>query len=124
MLVLVCDSNNKIMFPIIEFTKCLQGTMISASLQLFLALLQSFLCIRWETTTRGLSRYCDYSLRLGGTPQIFRFLLLQHQWLDIRLLLFKKFIHDKNAHYIVAVDEVVEGKRGSLSFGIDGFYSS
>jgi putative transposase len=98
--------------------------MTSANLQLFLALLQSFLCIRYEVTTRGLSRYCDYSLRLGGTPQIFRFLLVQHQWLDIRLLLFKNFIYDKNAHYIVAVDEVVEGKSGSRSFGIDKFYSA
>jgi hypothetical protein len=76
------------MFPIIEFTKCLQGTMKSANLQLFLALLQSFLCIRWGTTTSRLSRYCDYSPR-----QIFRFLLVQHQWLEIRLLLFKNFIY-------------------------------
>lgn len=107
------------MFPITEFTKCLQGTMTSANLRIFLTLLQSFLCIRYETTTRGLSRYCAYSLR-----HIFRFLVVQHKWLEIRILLFKNFIYDKNAHYIVAVDEMVEGKSGSRSFGIDRFYSS
>ncbi len=107
------------MLPITEFTKCLQGTMTSANLRIFLALLQSFLCIRYETTTRGLSRYCKYSLR-----QIFRFLAAQHKWLEMRILLFKTFIYDKNAHYIVAVDEVVEGKSGAASYGIDRFYSS
>jgi hypothetical protein len=60
------------MFPIIDFTKCLQGTMAYANVKIFLALLQSFLCIRLvrhfaETITRGLSQYCEYSLRLGGT---------------------------------------------------------
>ncbi len=30
----------------------------------------------------------------------------------------------KNAHYLVAVDEVVEGKSGTASFGLDRFYSS
>ena len=107
------------MLPITEFTKCLQSTMTSANLRIFLALLQSFLCIRYETTTRGLSRYCEYSLR-----QIFRFLSAQHKWLEIRILLFKTFIYRQNAHYIVAIDEVVEGKSGSASFGIDRFYSS
>jgi putative transposase len=107
------------MFPITEFTKCLQGTMTSANLRILLALFQSFLCIRYETTTRGLSRYCEYSLR-----QIFRFLSAQHKWLEIRILLFKTFIYRQNAHYIVAIDEVVEGKSGAASFGIDRFYSS
>ena len=107
------------MLPIISLTKCLQNTMTSANLRIFLTLLQSFLCIRYETTTRGLSRYCEYSLR-----HIFRFLATQHKWLEIRVLLFKSFIYDKKAHYIVAVDEVVEGKSGSASFGVDRFYSS
>lgn len=88
------------MFPITEFTKCLQGTMTSAKLMIFLSLLPSFLCCRYETTTRGLSRYCEYSLR-----QIFRFLSAQHKWLEIRISLFKTFIYDKKAHYIIAVAE-------------------
>ena len=64
------------MFPITEFTKCLQGTMTSANLRIFLALLQSFLCIRHETTTRGLSRYCVYSL-VWAALRIF-FVFQQH----------------------------------------------
>ncbi len=107
------------MLPSTEFTKCLQSTMTSANLRIFLALLQSFLCCRYETTTRGLSRYCEYSLR-----HIFRFLTVQHKWLEMRILLFKTFVCDKKAHYIVAVDEVVEGKSGVASFGMDRFYSS
>jgi hypothetical protein len=37
--------------------KMFAKTMTSANLRIFLTLLQSFLCIRWETTTRGLSLY-------------------------------------------------------------------
>jgi putative transposase len=93
--------------------------MTSANLSIFLTLVQSFLCCRYETTTRGLSRYCEYSLR-----QIFRFLAVPHKWLEMRISLFKTFIYDKNGHYIVAVDEVVEGKSGAASFGLARFYSS
>ncbi len=34
-------------------------------------------------------------LRMGSTPQIFRFLAVEHQWLAARILLFKTFIYDK-----------------------------
>ena len=70
------------MLPITAITKCLQTTMTSANIRIFLSLVTSFLCVRYEITTRGLSRYCEYSLRT-----IFRFLLQDHDWLRIRISL-------------------------------------
>jgi F0F1-type ATP synthase membrane subunit a len=67
------------MLPITAVTKCLQNTMTRANIGLFLSLVTSFLCVRYEITTRGLSRYCEYSLR-----QIFRFLVQEQNWLLVR----------------------------------------
>jgi len=106
------------MLPITEITKCLQGTMTKANIGIFLSLVTSFLSCRYEITTRGLSRYCNYSLR-----QIFRFLLKEQNWLLIRISLFKFFFYQKDELYILAVDEVVEGKSGSHSYGLARFYS-
>jgi putative transposase len=107
------------MLPITAVTKCLQPTMTRATIAIFLSLVASFLCCRYEITTRGLSRYCDYSLR-----QIFRFLVGNHNWLLVRSSLFKSFFYQKDEVYILAVDEVVEGKSGHHTFGLSKYYSS
>ena len=107
------------MLPITRISRCLQDTMTSANIAIFLSIVASFLCCRYEITTGGLSRYCDYSLR-----QIFRFLLQKQDWLAIRLSLLIDFFYQKDQTYIVAVDEVVEGKSGHHSFGLAKFYSS
>lgn len=107
------------MLPITELVKCLQGTMTSANIRIFSELITSFFCVRYQVTTRSLARYNRYSLR-----QIFRFLKQSHDWLLIRLLLFKTFIHESESHYIAAIDETVEGKSGKSSHGIGRFYSS
>ena len=78
------------MLPIMRLTKCLQHTMTRANIGIFLSLVTSFLSCRYEITTRGLSRYCNYSLR-----QIFRFLLQEQNWLLIRVRLFQHFFLPK-----------------------------
>ena len=88
------------MLPITEIRKCLQSTMTKANLGIFLSLATSFLCVRYEITTRGLSRYCDYSLR-----QIFRFLVTDQSWLLIRISLFKSFFYQKEQVYLLAIAE-------------------
>lgn len=102
-----------------QITTALQAVMSDANIRIFLSLAKSFLCVRYETTTRSLSRYSSYSLR-----HIFRFLAGQHYWLGIRLWLFKSFFYFSDRHYILAVDEVVEDKSGHNSFGKGRFYSS
>ena len=82
----------------------------------FLSFIPSFLCCRYEITTRGLSQYCAYSLR-----QIFRFLLQEQDWLLLRVRLFQWFFYQKDQPYLAAVDEVVEGKSGHHSFGLAKF---
>lgn len=100
-------------------TNCLQNSMTKANIRIFLSLVVSFLCVRYEITTRGLSRYCSYSLR-----HIFRFLSKPQDWLKIRVHLFKTFFYSSVNVYLVAVDEVVEGKSGKHTFGLGKYYSS
>lgn len=107
------------MLPIIELTNILQGTMTNANIKIFLELTAGFFFVRCRITTRSLSRYTSYSLR-----QIFRFLKQNHCWLTIRLTLFNHFIYNPDNHYVIAVDETVEGKSGRKSFGLGRFYSS
>ena len=102
-----------------QITTALQAVMSNANIRIFLSLAKSFLCVRYETTTRSLSRYSTYSLR-----HIFRFLARQHYWLGMRLRLFNSFFYFSDRHYILAVDEVVEDKSGHNSFGKGRFYSS
>ncbi len=71
-----------------QITSALQAVMGNANIRIFLSLAKSFLCIRYETTTRSFLRYSTYSLR-----HIFRFLAAQHYWLGIRLWLFKAFFY-------------------------------
>jgi hypothetical protein len=50
--------------------------------------------------------------------------LQEQNWLLIRISLFKSFFYQKEQAYLLAVDEVVEGKSGHHSFGLANFYSS
>lgn len=107
------------MLPVVTIIASLSGQMTAANLQLFSQLIVAFFTVRYQVTTRGLSRYCDYSVR-----QIFRFLKGDHPWLAIRLTLFKTFCYSSQKRYIAAVDEVVEGKSGKRTHGLSRFYSS
>lgn len=93
--------------------------MTTANIKLLADLIHCFYCVRYETTTRSLSRYSGYSLRT-----LFRFLAKDHQWVAVRLCLLKAFVFKQEHHYIAAMDEVVEGKSGKLTYGLSRFYSS
>lgn len=107
------------MLPIEKLLAPLHGQMTWANLQLFSHLIAAFFAVRYQITTRSLSRYCDYSVR-----QIFRFLKDEHPWVMIRLSLFETFCYSSRKQYIAAVDEVVEGKSGKHTHGLSRFYSS
>ena len=81
-------------------------------------IIQCFYSVRYGTTTRSLARYSGYSLR-----SLFRFLQGDYR-LAIRLSLLRAFVFRQGQHFIVAADEVVEGKSGKLSHGLSRFYSS
>lgn len=93
--------------------------MTTANINLLADIIHCFYCVRYGTTTRSLSRYSTYSLRT-----LFRFLAKDHEWVAIRLCLLKAFVFKQEQHYIVAMDEVVEGKSGKLTHGLSRFYSS
>lgn len=107
------------MLPVETLIASLGGQMTASNLRLFSQLIAAFFSVRYQITTRSLSRYCDYSSR-----QIFRFLKGDHPWLSIRLTLFKTFCYSSGSIYIAAVDEVVEEKSGKRTHGLYRFYSS
>ena len=107
------------MLPLTELGILLQDQLGLSKVRILLDILECFYCVEGKTTTRSLSRYSGYSLRT-----LFRFLGEEIDWLGLRLLIFKKFIYKASNSYIMAVDEVVEGKSRKASYGIGTFFSS
>lgn len=107
------------MLSFLELRPCLSVCFSTCGGKLFMDIVDCFFTVSSNTTTRGLSRYSDYSLR-----SIFRFLSRGHDWVTFRVSFFKKFLFASDGVYIMAVDETVEGKSGRHSFGLSRFYSS
>ena len=107
------------MFSIIELTKILCGAMSIVEIRQFADIISAFFCVSHATTTRNLGRYTDCSERT-----IFRFLSGTYDWASIRSRLFAAYSWDILADYVLAVDETVECKSRSKTFGLARFYSS
>ena len=108
------------MLPTISsFQVILETTLTSSNISILYSLINSIFCVRFQVTTRSLSRYSEYSL-----STLFRFLSCEINWLSIRVLLFIDLNFDLNRTYIFATDETVEGKSGKCSYGLSKFYSS
>lgn len=107
------------MTPITEITNALLGAMTAPNIAIFSELICAFFSVRYQVTTRSLSRHTDSCLRT-----LFRFLKKDHDWLKVRILLFKNFIFSHEKVFIAAVDETVVGKAGKSTHGRGNFYSS
>jgi len=107
------------MLSISQLTTVLQAVLSKTKIKQLADIIQCFYCVRYATTTRSLSRYSAYSRR-----SLFRFLKEDYPWIGIRIMLLKSFVFRQDKHFIAAIDEVVEGKSGKLSFGLSRFYSS
>lgn len=108
------------MLPTISsFQVILETTLTSSNISILYSLINSIFCVRFQVTTRSLSRYSEYSL-----STLFRFFRCEIDWLSIRVLLFIDLNFDLNRTYIFATDETVEGKSGTCSYGLSKFYSS
>lgn len=107
------------MLPIAELTVILKGLTTKANVRILIELLASFFTVKYATTTKSLSRYTEVKRRT-----IFRFLRKKHEWVKIRVSVFKALIFKEKHTYIAAIDEVVEGKSRKNSHGISKFYSS
>lgn len=107
------------MLSIIQLTGVLQEVMSKTKIKQLADIIECFYSVRYATTSRSLSRYSSYSRR-----SLFRFLKEDYEWIAIGILLVKSFIFKESKHFIAAIDEVVEGKSGKLSFGLSRFYSS
>ena len=108
------------MFPTISsFQVLLETTLTRSNIGILYCLISSFFCVRFQVTTRSLSRYSNYSL-----STLFRFLSCEIDWLSIRILLFMCWNFKLQRTYIFATDETVEKKSGKCSYGLSKFYSS
>lgn len=107
------------MLSIVELTRILCGAMSAVELRQFADIIAAFFCVSYSTTTKSLGRYTNCSER-----SVFRFLAGQYNWAEIRSRLFAACSWDIFADYLLAIDETVEGKSRSKTFGIARFYSS
>ncbi|QQS27595.1 MAG: hypothetical protein IPM47_08420 [Sphingobacteriales bacterium] len=81
--------------------------------------LYCFMCIRYGVSVRSLCRYSNYSVRTW-----FRFMSEDYLWERIRMKLFLKWVYQPEENYIIAIDEVVEGKSRDKTYGLSKFWSS
>ena len=107
------------MLCIVELTRILCGAMTAVQLRQFADIISAFFCVSHATTTKSIGRYTDCSER-----SVFRFLSGKYNWAEIRCRLFAACSWDIFAEHFLAVDETVEGKSRSNTFGIARFYSS
>ncbi|QQS29339.1 MAG: hypothetical protein IPM47_21350 [Sphingobacteriales bacterium] len=78
--------------------------------------LYCFMCIRYGVSVRSLCRYSNYSVRTW-----FRFMSEDYLWERIRMKLFLKWVYQPEENYIIAIDEVVEGKSRDKTYGLSSF---
>ena len=107
------------MLPIISLLQVLQSKLTSAKILQLADFLYCFMCIRYGVSVRSLSRYSNYSVRTW-----FRFLAEDYPWVSIRVKLFLKWVYKEQNRYILAIDEVVEGKSRDKTHGLSKFWSS
>jgi hypothetical protein len=95
------------MFPTISsFQVLLETTLTSSNIGILYCLIDSFFCVRFQVTTRSLSRYSKHSL---STP--FHFLSCEIDWLSIRILLFMRWNFKSQRTYIFAHTTVQKQKK-------------
>lgn len=103
-----------------EILAVLNSQLSCSNIANFGYIVQSILSLSCPVTSLSVSRMSPLSYRT-----VHRFYSLGNvNWLLIRLLLFKHFLYDPNAVYILVADETVEQKAGKHTFGLARFYSS
>lgn len=109
------------MTPITEFLTILSPELSQVNLRILSEISKGILRLTGSVTGLNISRYTDKG---GSYRNIQRFFASQIDWERLRIILFSKFLYQKEETYILAADECVEAKSGKTSFGLGYFFSS
>jgi len=109
------------MIPITEILTILSPELSQVNLRILSEICKGVFRLTGSVTGLNISRYTDKS---GSYRNIQRFFASQIDWEHLRILLFSKFLFQKEDTYILAADECVEAKSGKSSFGLAYFFSS
>lgn len=105
---------------LLEILLVLQPEVSTANIAKLSQILTTILRLSVPVTVRAMGRFGDLSLRT-----LERFYAQEPlSWTSIRLLLFKSFLFDPSAVYLLVLDETTEKKAGKSSYGLGTFYSS
>lgn len=109
------------MIDILALLQCLTPIMRATSLRQMSRIIVALLAMTGRVTMLGLARWGE---RGGSYRTVQRFFNTAVDWGQVHWLLFKTYLFEPAATYILAGDEVVVTKAGTETHGLDRFFSS
>ena len=109
------------MIDILALLQCLAPVVTPATLRQFSRIVLALLAMPGRVTMLGISRWTEPG---GSYRTVQRFFNTTLDWGQVHWLLFKSYLLQPQATYLLAGDEVVVTKAGAETHGLDRFFSS
>lgn len=109
------------MTDILALLQCIAPLISKTTLRQLSLVVLGMLMMTGRTTMLGISRWTDKG---GSYRTIQRLYHTKISWADVLWTVFQKWLWDPREEYLLAGDEVVCGKAGKETFGLDRFFSS
>ena len=109
------------MTDILALLQCITPLISKTTLRQLSRVILGMLMMTGRVTMLGISRWTDQG---GSYRTIQRMYHTQIAWADVLWSFFQKWLWDPKDEYLLAGDEVVCGKAGKETYGLDRFFSS
>lgn len=109
------------MTDILAPLQCIASLISKTTLRQLSRVILGMLMMTGRVTMLGISRWTDKG---GSYRTIQRFYHTQILWTEVMWSFFQKWLWDPKDEYLLAGDEVVCGKAGKETYGLDRFFSS
>lgn len=109
------------MTDILALLQCIAPLISKTTLRQLSLVVLGMLMMTGRTTMLGISRWTDKG---GSYRTIQRVYHTKISWADVLWTVFQKWLWEPREEYLLAGDEVVCGKAGKETFGLDRFFSS
>ncbi|MGD0613392.1 MAG: transposase [Anaerolineales bacterium] len=109
------------MTDILALLQCIAPLISKTTLRQLSRIILGMLMMTGRVTMLGISRWTDKG---GSYRTIQRLYHTQIPWTDVLWTFFQKWLWDPKDEYLLAGDEVVCGKAGKETYGLDRFFSS
>ncbi|MBD2566084.1 MULTISPECIES: transposase [Nostoc] len=109
------------MFDILSLLQCLLPQINATTMRQLNQIILAMLAMSGRVTMLGISRWTSTG---GSYRTMLRFFHTVIPWATLFWLFFRKHLFRANEVYLLAGDEVVIGKSGKQTYGLDRFFSS